>query len=378
VHVPLECLFASAVPKYVGIDGSALWPKRTQAAVPDVRVVLTRLSGNPDLYVSLTDPSPSSSSYDWMSSDVEGDVVQIPHTDATLANCTSQAKQSTGGAPCTVYMAVVSAQKNSAFSLLADTVPVGAGFHVESPANLAGDYTFTASTFGAPLPLRPMTRAVVAAQPAAACPPAGASASWGLTNAASLVGAIALVDRGSNCPYPGRYFANKVKAAQTAGAAAVIVADNVDHGDTLVAMGTSRWLPAYPTSPTEPRLLLGLCHRFSSSIPSYHPSFAGQWRHGKERHGPRHLRLVRHGRQAQDGPSDAGWRARHSLAAEWSAAAARRRSPSMCTTSIPHGPASPSRANGRAVWPPTGWGLAWQGRAWGRGVPEGISALCPP
>ena len=44
-------------------------------------------------------------------------------------------------------------------------------------------------------------------------------------------GAIALIDRGvgpsNDCPYPGRYFARKVLAAQAAGAKAVIVAN--DH-----------------------------------------------------------------------------------------------------------------------------------------------------
>ena len=115
---------------------------------------------------------------------------------------------------------------------------MGSGFHVDSPDAIAGDMPFTVSTFGAPLPLNPITARVVYAQPGAACPPEGAPASWQLSNADALAGAIALVDRGSDCPYPGRYFANKVLAAQDAGAVGVIVADDTQAA-ALVYMGAA-------------------------------------------------------------------------------------------------------------------------------------------
>jgi hypothetical protein len=128
---------------------------------------------------------------------------------------------------------------------------VGSGFHIEAPDSLAGrDYEFAAAAFGAPLPLRPLTAGVVYAQPGNACPPAGAADNWQLSNAAQIRGAIALIDRGvgpsNDCPYPGRYFARKVLAAQSAGALAVIVANDVVEPEPcsglrcqLVAMGTT-------------------------------------------------------------------------------------------------------------------------------------------
>ena len=128
---------------------------------------------------------------------------------------------------------------------------MGSGFHIEAPDSLAGrDYEFAAAAFGAPLPLRPLTAGVVYAQPGNACPPAGAADNWQLSNAAQIRGAIALIDRGvgpsNDCPYPGRYFARKVLAAQSAGALAVIVANDVVEPEPcsglrcqLVAMGTT-------------------------------------------------------------------------------------------------------------------------------------------
>ena len=128
---------------------------------------------------------------------------------------------------------------------------MGSGCHVEAPDALAGrDYDFLASTFGAPLPLRPLTANVVYAQPGNACPPSGAADNWQLSNAAQVFGAIALIDRGvgpsNDCPDPGPYFASKVLQAQQAGAVAVIVANNVvapepcgGYHCQLVAMGTT-------------------------------------------------------------------------------------------------------------------------------------------
>ena len=128
---------------------------------------------------------------------------------------------------------------------------MGSGFHIEAPDSLAGrDYEFAPSAFGAPMPLRSLTAGVVYAQPGNACPPTGAADNWQLSNAAQITGAIALIDRGvgpsNDCPYPGRYFARKVLAAQKAGALAVIVANDVVEPDCdsslrcqLVAMGTT-------------------------------------------------------------------------------------------------------------------------------------------
>lgn len=99
---------------------------------------------------------------------------------------------------------------------------------VNSPSSIAGVYVNAVAGFGPPLPLQPITADVVAAEDATApffnaCEP--------LTNAASITGRIALVDRGQ-CT-----FITKVLALQAAGAVAVIVVNNVP-GDPIGMGGT--------------------------------------------------------------------------------------------------------------------------------------------
>jgi len=222
----------------------------------DVQVVMTRLSGNPDMFVSLTDERPTAATATWSSTDAEGDIVLIAHTDEHLAACLSDAVAQQGASGghrggdgddrrgagfCTVYVAVYGAAAESTFALVGDARPVGAGFHVDQPQPLAGDYAFALSTFGAPLPVEPLSARIVRANPPTACPPEGASDDWVPTNAAELSGNIALIDRGGSCPYPGRYFANKVMQAQRAGATAVVMAESDPAADPsrLVSMGAA-------------------------------------------------------------------------------------------------------------------------------------------
>ena len=144
---------------------------RVQADTPDIQLVLTRLSGNPDLFVSLTLPVPTDAAATpphpnpypyrnrnpnpdpnpgpnpnpdrnpdptqvptsaascvapscWSSTDAEGDVILIPHTDPKLIECVQGANV---GAPCTLHMAVVGVEA-SRFSLLPSAIKVGSGF----------------------------------------------------------------------------------------------------------------------------------------------------------------------------------------------------------------------------------------------------------
>ena len=104
-----------------------------QAGAPDIQLVLTRLSGNPDLFVSLTAPVPTSAASCvapscWSSTDAEGDVILIPHTDPKLIECVQGASVQ-GAAPCTLHMAVKGVEA-SRFSLLPSAIKVGSGFHV--------------------------------------------------------------------------------------------------------------------------------------------------------------------------------------------------------------------------------------------------------
>jgi hypothetical protein len=97
---------------------------------------------------------------------------------------------------------------------------------INSPSNIAGDYVcFPTSAFGSPINT-PITQGVVLIQDSTAPNNDGCET---LTNAPSLAGKIALIRRGS-CT-----FVLKVKAAQDAGAIAVIMINNVDG--TPVPMG---------------------------------------------------------------------------------------------------------------------------------------------
>jgi hypothetical protein len=94
---------------------------------------------------------------------------------------------------------------------------------IDSPASIAGDVPCAEGAFTRPLAdTGVLSGTLVATKPAGAC--------TNLTNAAQLAGKVALIDRGS-CS-----FVKKVAAAQTAGAIAVVVADN-EAGSEPFAMG---------------------------------------------------------------------------------------------------------------------------------------------
>ncbi|MDB5059571.1 MAG: putative in family peptidase, partial [Chloroflexi bacterium] len=84
---------------------------------------------------------------------------------------------------------------------------------VLSPASIAGTYQAGSAAFGPALSTPGVSGTLVYASPNNACLP--------LTNAAAIAGNVALIDRGA-C-----VFANKVKAAQNAGAVAVVIVNNV-------------------------------------------------------------------------------------------------------------------------------------------------------
>ena len=97
---------------------------------------------------------------------------------------------------------------------------------VNSPVGSAGDYTAQPASFGPPLTAAGTSADVAVANPVRAC-----NADMPFSNAASLAGKIVVVNRG-DCN-----FTVKVKNAQNAGAAGVIVANNVPTG--LAPMGGS-------------------------------------------------------------------------------------------------------------------------------------------
>ena len=104
-----------------------------QAGVPDIKIVLTRLLGNPDLYVSLTAPAPTTAATClpptcWYSTDDKGDVVLIPHTDPKLIECV-QAQEGANALPCTLHMVVVESGTASRFSLLPSVIKVRPDLH---------------------------------------------------------------------------------------------------------------------------------------------------------------------------------------------------------------------------------------------------------
>lgn len=110
-----------------------------QAGVPDIKIVLTRLLGDPDLYVSLTAPAPTTAATClpptcWYSTDAEGDVVLIPHTDPKLIECV-QAQEGANALPCTLHMVVVDhlgvggGGTASRFSLLPSVIKVRPDLH---------------------------------------------------------------------------------------------------------------------------------------------------------------------------------------------------------------------------------------------------------
>jgi hypothetical protein len=108
--------------------------------------------------------------------------------------------------------------------------PAGNRVSVATPAAAAGDYTYAAASYGpgvpaAGIPASNASFVVVDAAPNPAFPLATPSMGCGPI-AALPAGAVALVDRGE-CP-----FAEKTLNAQTAGAAAVIIVNNVAGAPT--------------------------------------------------------------------------------------------------------------------------------------------------
>ena len=107
---------------------------------------------------------------------------------------------------------------------------------VNSPAAVAGSYNAIGASFGPPLPSTPITANLVLAEdPNApihdACEP--------LINGAALSGNIAVIDRGT-C-----FFADKVLAAQNAGAIAAIIVNNVSPGiRSLTGNAPSIFIPS--------------------------------------------------------------------------------------------------------------------------------------
>ena len=93
---------------------------------------------------------------------------------------------------------------------------------IATPPAIAGTYAAVPAAFGPPLPASAATGPLVMAEPANACS--------ALTNSAAVSGKTVVIDRGT-CT-----FVTKVKAAQDAGAAAVIVANNA--GDASVMGGS--------------------------------------------------------------------------------------------------------------------------------------------
>ena len=228
----------------------------------EVQVIMTTLSGNPDLYISLTTPYPNASDYHLKSTDAEGDLITLTTVDMTLGSgsvlrpkdaqleaCVAPDATSATAfdASCVLYVAVYGALGASTFTLSATVRELSAGFHVDAPTAIVADYASSPATFG-PRMGNPaaISGAVVYASPGSACPPTGSTEDWRLSNAAAAAGSIVLLDRGPSddvsCPYPGRYFASKVMQAQKAGALAVIVANDAASAattspDALVNMG---------------------------------------------------------------------------------------------------------------------------------------------
>ena len=92
--------------------------------------------------------------------------------------------------------------------------------NVTAPVEVAGDYAMVEGVFTRPISEAGRISArVVATQPANACRDGDAGL---VTNGADLKGRIALIDRGT-C-----FFSSKVRAAQQAGAVAVVMVNNVD------------------------------------------------------------------------------------------------------------------------------------------------------
>ena len=183
----------------------------------DVEISLTMQSGNADLFVSVSadNTRPNVTHFDYESEDMS-DFILIRHDNMKLKACLSAQR-------CSIFIGVLGRMDASQFSLLVSSYPTAAGFNVLSPAAIQGDYSFEEAEFGPRLDRRPHTYQVAYVQPHHACS--------AISNTADLRGKAVILDRGphdeSTCPSPNVYFANKVKRAQDAGAAVVVVANDL-------------------------------------------------------------------------------------------------------------------------------------------------------
>lgn len=140
---------------------------------------------------------------------------------------------------------------------------------VTQPASIARNYEAIEGAFTEPLSsVGPTSGVLVATEPADACSD--------LTNAGSISGKIALIDRGT-C-----YFVDKVTKAQAAGAKAVVMVNNVD-GEPIIMGGTASGItiPGVMISLADgntikPYLGAGVSVRLDSSLTVARPDLADQ------------------------------------------------------------------------------------------------------
>jgi hypothetical protein len=138
---------------------------------------------------------------------------------------------------------------------------------VLTPAAIAGTYQFGTAAFGPQIPnlLAPIAGPVVAAQDAAnAAGPSTTDGCTALTNAAAIAGKIALVERGT-CT-----FVVKAKIAQDAGAAGVIIYNNLANAAAgppgMAGVDPSVTVPTVSLSRSDALTLLGSLSSVTASI----------------------------------------------------------------------------------------------------------------
>ena len=104
---------------------------------------------------------------------------------------------------------------------------------VHSPAAISGDLEVGTADFGGALTAEGVTGTLVAAEDAAdSAGPSTTDACSPLTNTAAVAGRVAFVDRGT-C-----FFTDKARNVQTAGAVALVVANNVADPEALLMGGS--------------------------------------------------------------------------------------------------------------------------------------------